>query len=129
MVADFGQEGFFEPCEESRGVKGIGWSQAAVDFACLIQGMPAEETNSPLSRDEIIERMRGELFSVRQQFYSLLDERASRRMDGSDEKVRLKWPYVLSVIPLDEWNLAYEQTMNAKAARAAVNGSAVTSGD
>src|SRR6267142_5798443 len=44
MLGDFGQEGFFEKTDEPvHGVPGVGWSQAAVDFACLIQGRRAEE--------------------------------------------------------------------------------------
>lgn len=39
MIADYGQEGFFEKTDEAvQGVKGVKWSQAAVDFACMLQG-------------------------------------------------------------------------------------------
>ena len=37
-------ESFFEPCGASRGVPGVGWSQAAVDFACLLQERRSPET-------------------------------------------------------------------------------------
>jgi len=39
MLGDYGQEGFFEKTDKPvQGVKGVSWSQAAVDFACLLQG-------------------------------------------------------------------------------------------
>jgi hypothetical protein len=38
MLADYGQEGFFEKTDQPvKGVAGVSWSQAAVDFACMLQ--------------------------------------------------------------------------------------------
>jgi hypothetical protein len=56
MLADFGQEGFFEKTDQPvHGVAGVSWSQAAVDFSCLIQGLrkdrPAVEPIRRHSRD------------------------------------------------------------------------------
>lgn len=39
MLADYGQEGFFEKTDQPvQGVIGVSWSSAAVDFACMLQG-------------------------------------------------------------------------------------------
>lgn len=50
MLGDYGQEGFFEKTNQPvKGVAGVSWSQAAVDFACMLQGLRqkrgAQETN------------------------------------------------------------------------------------
>jgi hypothetical protein len=38
MLGDYGQEGFFEKTDQPvKGVAGVSWSQAAVDFACMLQ--------------------------------------------------------------------------------------------
>lgn len=39
MLADYGQEGFFEKTDQPvQGIPGVSWSSAAVDFACMLQG-------------------------------------------------------------------------------------------
>ena len=68
-----------------------------------------------LSRDEILERMHDELFSVRTAFFNLMDRSAWRTLE-TGERVKFKWPDVLTVVTLTEWNARYEQAMEYKAA-------------
>jgi hypothetical protein len=64
MLADYGQEGFFEKTDQPvQGVTGVSWSSAAVDFACMLQGrqqerLAVEPPDAPLGlmyecRDEL----------------------------------------------------------------------------
>jgi hypothetical protein len=47
MLADYGQEGFMEQTVEPvKGIAGVTWSQAAVDFACMLQGQLQERLQS-----------------------------------------------------------------------------------
>lgn len=52
MLEDFGQEGFFERTEKKTyGVPGWDWSQAIVDFACLLKAGPVEKTPDVLAEN------------------------------------------------------------------------------
>lgn len=70
MLADFGQEGFFERTDEPKpGIDGVIWSQAAVDFACLLQG---------LRKDRLaVEPSESRAFTMKEAFG--LTEKASER--------------------------------------------------
>lgn len=78
MLADFGQEGFFEKTTEPvLGIAGVSWSQAAVDFACLIQGLPAEkagETSAGRTPQDYAIEHAGYLADAVGQFLEVLNE-------------------------------------------------------
>ncbi len=53
MLGDLGREGFFEKTDEPvKGVKGVSWSQAAVDFACLLNVPVVQEPRTPGEPDK-----------------------------------------------------------------------------
>lgn len=70
----------------------------------------AAERSGLKSRDEIIELMKGRIFSRRNRFYGLLSRYATREVQypGGPKSQAFAWPDVLSVITLEEWNAAYE---------------------
>jgi len=63
------------------------------------------------TRDEIIEAIRNERFSVRMRFGNELDRLSHIALDG--ERVVLKWPHAVIVLSLADWNDAYETAMKA----------------
>lgn len=58
------------------------------------------------SRDEILEEVRKELFSVRHAFFGLLDRATIKPNVG-----KMAWPDALTILTLEEWNAAYEGAM------------------
>lgn len=62
------------------------------------------------TRDEILELLHEELFSVRTAFFALLD--ACVVYKGH----RLVWPDALTVITVAQWNACYDGAMTFKAA-------------
>jgi hypothetical protein len=61
------------------------------------------------SRDEILDAIGREPFSTRRCFYGLLEQFASRPVNG--KVVTFKWPDVLGVISLNDWNIAYDAAL------------------
>jgi hypothetical protein len=51
MLGDYGQEGFFEKTDQPvKGVAGVSWSQATVDFACMLQTQLQERLQSKAAK-------------------------------------------------------------------------------
>jgi hypothetical protein len=64
-----------------------------------------------MSRDEIIDAMKGELFSIRRVFSSALSERCKR--DGFN----VAWPDAVFVLSVDDWRYAFDEAMRYKQAK------------
>ena len=72
-----------------------------------------------MTRDEILDAISIELFSIRHVFYCTLDTFSHRLADGTGEKIKVAWPEALGVLTPLDWNNAYHMTMVVKAARQA----------
>lgn len=79
-----------------------------------------------LSRDEILDRMGRELFSRRHRFFEILSSYATRPVAYPDgEKMEtFRWPDVLIVITLEEWNAAYRGASQMTGSRPPVSAGA-----
>lgn len=70
-----------------------------------------------MTRDEIIEAIKDELFSVRYEFFKRLDEASWVHFEGDRGLVKLAWPDALVLIPVAKWNEAYIDAMHFKEQR------------
>jgi hypothetical protein len=67
-----------------------------------------------VTRDEIIDDINRQLFSVRMEFYDRLDQAAVIQGDSIRRTYTLLWPHALSVIGLDVWNACYMATKHER---------------